>query len=148
MDKTAPAPATLVDAIRQFADTDTCQAFLADLRWPDGVICPHCGSRDVTYLANQRRWKCRTPHPLRQFSIKAGTIFEDSPQKEKVGRPDIDAFEAVMTRLERTKGFFVSFAYTSDAMTEIDAYFRKSHRVIIPFTVREILDEQIAKKLA
>jgi transposase-like protein len=79
MDKTAPAPETLIDAIRQFADTDTCQDFLAALRWPDGVICPHCGSPEVTYLANQRRWKCRTAHPLRQFSIKAGTIFEDSP---------------------------------------------------------------------
>ena len=79
MDKTAPAPETLVDAIRLFADTDTCQDFLAGLRWPDGVVCPHCGSRTVTYLANQRRWKCRTKHPLQQFSIKAGTIFEDSP---------------------------------------------------------------------
>jgi transposase-like protein len=79
MDETAPAPETLVDAIRLFSDTDTCQGFLAHLRWPDGVICPHCGSREVTYLANQRRWKCRVNHPLRQFSIKTGTIFEDSP---------------------------------------------------------------------
>jgi DNA modification methylase len=69
-------------------------------------------------------------------------------QKDKVGRPDIDAFEAVMMREERTKGFFVSFDYTSDALTEIDAFFRKSHKVIVPFTVREILDEHLAQKLA
>lgn len=69
-------------------------------------------------------------------------------QKDKVGRPDIDAFEAMMARTDRTKGFFVSFDYTSDALTEIDAFFRKSGRIIIPLTVREILDEQIAKKLA
>lgn len=69
-------------------------------------------------------------------------------QRDKVGRPDIDAFEAVMTREERTKGFFVSFAYSSDALKEIDAFFRKSGRVIIPFTVREILDEHLAAKLA
>lgn len=69
-------------------------------------------------------------------------------QKDKVGRPDIDAFEAVMTREDRTKGFFVSFDYTSDALTEIDSYFRKSHKVIVPFTVREILDERLAQKLA
>lgn len=69
-------------------------------------------------------------------------------QKDKVGRPDIDAFEAMMARAERQKGFFVSFDYTSDALTEIDAFFRKSGRVIIPLTVREILDEQIARKLA
>lgn len=54
----------------------------------------------------------------------------------------------MMARADRKKGFFVSFDYTRDALTEIDAYFRKSGRVIIPLTVREILDEQIAKKLA
>ena len=68
--------------------------------------------------------------------------------KDKVGRPDIDAFEAVMTREDRTKGFFVAFDFSSDALAEIQAFFKKSHKVIIPFTVREILDEQIAKKLA
>ena len=69
-------------------------------------------------------------------------------QKDKVGRPDVDSFEAVMTREDRTKGFFVSFDFTSDAEREIDAFFRKSGKVIIPLTVREILDEQIARKLA
>lgn len=69
-------------------------------------------------------------------------------QRDKVGHPDIDAFEAVMTREDRTKGFFVSLAYSSDAIKEIDAFFRKSGKVIIPFTVREILDEHLAAKLA
>jgi DNA modification methylase len=69
-------------------------------------------------------------------------------QKDKAGRPDIDSFEAVMTREDRTKGFFVSFDYTSDALTEIDRFFRKSGKVIVPFTVNEILEEQIAQKLA
>ena len=69
-------------------------------------------------------------------------------QKDKTGRPDIDAFEAMMARSDRKKGFFVSFDYSSDAMTEIGAFFRKSGRVIVPLTVREILDEQIAHKLA
>jgi DNA modification methylase len=69
-------------------------------------------------------------------------------QKGKVGRPDIDSFEAVMTREDRTKGFVVSFGYSSDALTEIDRFFRKSGKVIIPLTVREILDEHLAAKLA
>jgi hypothetical protein len=69
-------------------------------------------------------------------------------QKDKVGRPDIDSFETVMMRSERTKGFFVSFAYTSDATREIDAFFKRTGKVIIPLTVREILDEELAKKLA
>jgi site-specific DNA-methyltransferase (adenine-specific) len=69
-------------------------------------------------------------------------------QKDKASRPDIDSFEAMMARADRKKGFFVSFDYSRDALTEIDAYFRKSGRIIIPLTVREILDEQIARKLA
>jgi site-specific DNA-methyltransferase (adenine-specific) len=69
-------------------------------------------------------------------------------QKDKVGRPDIDAFEACMAREDRPKGFFVAFDYTGDALREVDGFFRKSGRVIIPLTVREILDEQIARKLA
>ncbi len=69
-------------------------------------------------------------------------------QKDKAGRPDIDAFEAMMTREERTKGFFVSFDYTSDALAEIGRFFKSSGKVIVPFTVKEILDEHIAHKLA
>jgi site-specific DNA-methyltransferase (adenine-specific) len=69
-------------------------------------------------------------------------------QKEKVGRPDIDSFEAVMMREDRTKGFFVSFDYSGDAMSEIDAFFRKTGKSIIALTVKDILEEQIAYKLA
>src|SRR5438477_7495993 len=50
------------------------------IRWQDGnVTCPTCGSDRVSYLANQRRWKCYEDHPRKQFSLKVGTIFEDSP---------------------------------------------------------------------
>jgi adenine-specific DNA-methyltransferase len=69
-------------------------------------------------------------------------------QKDKAGRPDIDAFEAMMARTDRQKGFFVSFDFSRDALAEIDAFFRKSGRIIIPLTVREILDEEIARELA
>jgi len=63
-------------------------------------------------------------------------------------RADIHAFEAVMTRENRTKGFFVAFDYTSDALREIDAFFGKSGKVIVALTVCEILDEEPAKRLA
>jgi DNA modification methylase len=69
-------------------------------------------------------------------------------QKDKVGRPDVDSFEAVMTREERTKGFFVAFDYSQDALTEIDAFFRHTGKAVVPLTVKEILEEQIARKLA
>jgi DNA modification methylase len=69
-------------------------------------------------------------------------------QKDKAGRPDIDAFEAMMMREDRKKGFFVCFDYTGDAEMEISQFFKRSGRVIIPFTVREILEDRIAAKLA
>lgn len=69
-------------------------------------------------------------------------------QKDKTGRPDIDAFETAMRRAKCEKGFFVSFDYSSDALHEIDRFFREEHRIIIPITVRDILDEEIARKLA
>lgn len=69
-------------------------------------------------------------------------------QKDKVGRPDIDAFEAMMIREECPKGFFVSFDYADGAKTEISRFFKQTGKVIIPLTVQEILDEEIAHKLA
>lgn len=69
-------------------------------------------------------------------------------QKDKVGRPDIDAFQTAMRRSRRDRGFFVAFDYTDDALREIDRFFKADHAVIIPLTVNEILDEQIARKLA
>lgn len=77
--KTQHDPKTLVEAIHYFADPDRAFDFLVKLRWPHGVTCPACGSQAVHFLATQRRWKCRTRHARQQFSVKAGTIFEDSP---------------------------------------------------------------------
>ena len=68
-------------------------------------------------------------------------------QKDKAGRPDIDAFEAMMMREDCEKGFFVSFDYSSDALQEIESFFKRSHKVIVALTVQEILEEHIAKKL-
>ncbi len=79
MDKTAAVPETLVDAIRYFSDPDKCLAFMVELRWPDGVTCPTCGGRDVSFISTRRVWTCREQHMRRQFSAKVGTIFEDSP---------------------------------------------------------------------
>jgi hypothetical protein len=72
-------PQTLIEAIRYFSDPDACLALMVGLRWPDGVVrCPTCGSDQVTFLP-RRLWQCKTKHARQQFSIKVGTIFEDSP---------------------------------------------------------------------
>ena len=74
----ANEPKTLQEAILYFQDLDNCQSYIVARRWPDGVTCPTCGRSDVRYLANQRRWECKAKHAKKQFSIKVGSIFEDS----------------------------------------------------------------------
>ena len=76
----AQEPKTLQQAILYFDNPDNCIAYLVDRRWPDGVVkCPTCGRADVSYVAKRRVWQCKTRHPKAQFSIKVGTIFEESP---------------------------------------------------------------------
>jgi transposase-like protein len=70
---------TLIDAVRYFSDEDTCVQFMVSLRWADGVTCPTCGSKEVSYLSTRRIWKCRNKHDRQQFSVKVGTVLEDSP---------------------------------------------------------------------
>ena len=73
-------PSTLLEAVQFFSDPDNCIAYLAAKRWPDGIaVCPICGRKGAGFLAKQLRWQCSVRHPKRQFSIKVGTIFEDSP---------------------------------------------------------------------
>ncbi len=73
-------PKTLLEAIRYFSDADVCQEFMVNMRWPDGVVrCPTCGRDDPRHIATRRLWECKDKHPKRQFSVKVGTIFEDSP---------------------------------------------------------------------
>src|SRR6266536_4022173 len=80
MDKEKATPQTLREAVIHFADFDNCQAFMVKLRWPDGKVkCPTCGSADVAYLPNARVFKCYQKHERQKFSLKVGTIFEDSP---------------------------------------------------------------------
>jgi len=75
----AKKPKTLIEAVRYFDDPDVGNMFLADLRWPNGVTCPTCGAPEPRYIATRRLWECKTKHPKKQFSVKVGTIFEDSP---------------------------------------------------------------------
>lgn len=72
-------PKTLQEAIVYFADPDNCVSYLAGSRWPNGVVCPTCGRTGASYVAKRRIWQCKTRHAKCQFSVKVGTIFEDSP---------------------------------------------------------------------
>jgi transposase-like protein len=79
MMNTNSTPKTLLEAIKFFADYENCKRYMMAARWPDGVVrCPQCNSDHVTYLENARVWKCYGSHPRPKFSLKVGTIFEDS----------------------------------------------------------------------
>jgi transposase-like protein len=70
-------PKTLQQAIRYFSDEQVCIDTISKMRWPNGPVCPKCGHGEHYYLATQKRWKCKKC--AKQFSVKVGTIFEDSP---------------------------------------------------------------------
>src|SRR5215217_6807294 len=78
MESPAESPKTLLEAIRYFSDLDVANQFLADLRWPDGPVCPRCGLvKDHYYTKPRLLWQCKSCK--KQFSVKVRTIFEDSP---------------------------------------------------------------------
>jgi transposase-like protein len=72
-------PQTFQEAILYFADRKRCIDYLALRRWPDGkVVCPVCRRKDAKFLEKQERWQCKSVHAHRQFSVKVGTVMEDS----------------------------------------------------------------------
>ena len=77
---TSPTPSTPLpaEASRYFESAESCRAYLVSRRWPDGVACPVCGSETVYFDKGRNGWECKTRHPKRKFTIKTGTIFENS----------------------------------------------------------------------
>ncbi len=74
------APKTLQEAIQFFSDYENCRQFMIAVRWSDGKVrCPYCESEHVTYLEKARVYRCYEKHPKQKFSLKIGTVFEDSP---------------------------------------------------------------------
>lgn len=72
-------PKTLQEAIQYFENYEHCRQFMVEVRWPDGIVrCPYCGADKITYLENARVYRCYGDHPKQKFSLKIGTIFEDS----------------------------------------------------------------------
>jgi transposase-like protein len=79
MENESLLPKTLLEAVRYFSNPDVGLGFMASLRWPNGVTCPHCDHTEVMFLKTRRIWKCKSCR--KQFTIKTGTIMEDSPIK-------------------------------------------------------------------
>src|SRR6266436_4678044 len=70
-------PKTLLEAVRFFTDLDICTQFMAAVRWPDGVTCPHCTATRNSFNKARRYWQCKDCR--KQFTIKTGSVMEDSP---------------------------------------------------------------------
>ena len=71
-------PKTLMEAIRHFSDPDACMKFMVEIRWPGGhITCPRCQCDDIAPIKSRRVFRCRGCQ--KQFSVKVGTVFEDSP---------------------------------------------------------------------
>jgi transposase-like protein len=115
-------PKSLQEAIVYFADPDNCIAYLAASRWPKGVSCPTCGSEKVKFNPSRCVWQCSTHHPKRQFSVKVGTIFEDSP----IG---LDKWLAATWMLTNCKNGISSYEVARDLnITQKSAWFML-HRI-------------------
>lgn len=72
-------PKTLREAIQYFNDPENCRKFMVFVRWPDGIVrCPHCGNTGVSYMEKAKVYFCPNKHPKQKFSLKVGTIFEES----------------------------------------------------------------------
>jgi transposase-like protein len=73
------SPKTLQEAILYFSDHENCRRFMVAVRWPDGIVrCPRCEGVNVTYLEKARVYKCNAKHEKQKFSLKVGTVMEDS----------------------------------------------------------------------
>jgi transposase-like protein len=70
-------PKTLQEAIIYFSNPDVALRFMVQIRWPNGIYCPRCFSQQYSFLTTRRVWKCKTCK--KQFTVKLGTIMEDSP---------------------------------------------------------------------
>ncbi len=126
-------PKTLADAVVYFADADNSLKYLAEKRWPNGVECPYCDAKSPMFLSTRRIWKCRSCR--KQFSIKVGTIFEDSPIP-------LNKWLAAMWLIANCKNGVSSYEISRDlGLTQKTTWFML-HRV------REAMQDKTATKLA
>jgi transposase-like protein len=70
-------PNGLMEAIEHFSNPEVCIATVAAAKWPEGPECPRCANKRLSYVTTRKTWTCLECR--KQFSVKVGTIFEDSP---------------------------------------------------------------------
>ncbi|MGH9613882.1 MAG: IS1595 family transposase [Bryobacteraceae bacterium] len=128
-------PSTLQEAVLYFADPKNCREYLVARRWPNGVECPRCGSKSVKFSEKFNRWQCASHHDKRQFTLKTGTIFEESPIA-------LDKWLLTMWQVVNCKNGVSSYEIAKDiGVTQKSAWFML-HRL------REVMQDRGASKLS
>jgi len=119
-------PKTLQEAILRYSDLDKCLEVLVANRWPEGVTCPHCQAKNVTFMKSVRRWQCKNKPCRKQFSFKVGTYMEDSP----IG---LDKWLAAMWMITNAKNGISSYEiHRALGVTQKTAWFML-HRIRLAF---------------
>jgi transposase-like protein len=128
-----PIPKTLLEAVKFYSDPENCRRHMIEVRWLDGVVrCPTCGSEKVTFLAAANLYKCYGRHPRQKFSLKVGTVFEDSP----IG---LDKWLPVVWLLANAKNGISSYEVArSIGVTQKSAWFML-HRIRKAMTARSFV---------
>ena len=123
----ASEPKTLQEAILYFADPVNCREYLVARRWPNGVTCPRCGSQNVLFLEKYNRWHCREKHDAPQFTLKTGTVMEES----HVG---LDKWMTAMWQIVNCKNGISSYEiHRALGITQKTAWFL-DHRIRLALT--------------
>lgn len=119
---------TLQAAIVYFSDKARCREYVVARRWPNGVACPTCGSTNVAFSEKYNRWQCSSRHDRRQFTVKTGTIFEDSPL-------GLDKWLAAMWQVVNCKNGVSSYEiHRAIGVTQKTAWFM-DHRIRLALTL-------------
>ncbi len=128
-------PQTLAEAIIYFADPDNALNYFVSKRWPNGVFCPYCGTKEPMFLSTRRIWKCRATRCRKQFSVKVGTIMNESAIP-------LEKWLPVMWMVANCKNGVSSCEISRDmGVTQKTAWFML-HRV------REAMQDKTATKLS
>src|SRR6202049_1368822 len=124
-------PKSLQEAILYFANPAKCREYLIARRWPEGVTCPRCGSNNVLFMEKYSRWHCREKHSAPQFTLKTGTIMEDSPIS-------LDKWMMAMWQIVNCKNGISSYeVHRAIGITQKSAWFL-DHRIRLALTMGTI----------
>lgn len=137
MNEETGLPETLHEAIRYFSEGDNAHTFMVNLRWPDGIVCcPRCGTDQISYVKTRKIWECKKCETKKQFSVKVGTVFEDSPIK-------LDKWLSAMWMIAGCKNGVSSYElHRAIGVTQKTAWFML-HRIRLALQAGSVINDKL-----